>query len=611
MGREKTTDLEFEARKDKKKLKEKRKKDEADRNSSLIEVSKDKMGELVQVQKFDRNGGEGVKKKKKRKREMKVADSELKSNLTTEQVLIKDCDKSNGKVMEEVDFADKEKKRKKLIEDDKMDESAKRFNCSKDRDVAELNKVEVDKKKKKKKERREKVGGQLVQNITTDGKETEVESEHSDGKIMENGGIMKKEKRKHTKNSRSEMQETVVEKLGTESSRVQENSFLENDGNVHATGDETSNRNIDDVNVEDGNKGKKRAKSEKHMKKAKSDKGSLRTQKSVRGPDLSENSTPKKATKRVSFADDVEVFSPSDGPKDEEKGLVQGKRFSKEEDKLVKEAVLAYIEEHGLGEEGINKVLNCGSNPEIRNCWKDIGGFLPWRPYKSIYYRAHILFERAEERNWTPEEYEIVRRAAMEAKAKGEPKPNWRKVGNELGKHRIHVKDAWRRIKLPNMKKGQWSQEEYQTLFDLVNKDLQMRVLEEKKSKHGMLRDNIKWESISETLGSRTNPVCCQKWYYQLTSPLVTEGLWSDTDDYRLLYALDSLDACCMEDVNWDDLLEHRSGDVCRKRWNQMVKHIGRHGTKSFAEQVEILSKRYCADALEAREVFDSKPVVD
>ncbi|CAB4283968.1 unnamed protein product [Prunus armeniaca] len=67
MGREKTTDLEFEARKDKKKLKEKRKKDEADRNSSLIEVSKDKMGELVQVQKFDRNGGEGVKKKKKRR----------------------------------------------------------------------------------------------------------------------------------------------------------------------------------------------------------------------------------------------------------------------------------------------------------------------------------------------------------------------------------------------------------------------------------------------------------------------------------------------------------------------------------------------------------------
>lgn len=53
-----------------------------------------------------------------------------------------------------------------------------------------------------------------------------------------------------------------------------------------------------------------------------------------------------------------------------------------------------------------------------------------------------------------------------------------------------------------------------------------------------------------------------------------------------------------------------RSGEVCRRRWNQMVFHIGDHGNKSFAEQVEVLSKRYCPDLLEARESYDSKTTV-
>ncbi|KAG4934232.1 hypothetical protein JHK87_048234 [Glycine soja] len=64
-----------------------------------------------------------------------------------------------------------------------------------------------------------------------------------------------------------------------------------------------------------------------------------------------------------------------------------------------------------------------------------------------------------------------------------------------------------------------------------------------------------------------------------------------------------------MEEVDWDNLLEHRPGNVCRKWWNQMVQYIGEHGGKSFAEQVEILAKRFCPDLLEVREAFDAKPV--
>uniref|UniRef100_F6GU30 Myb-like domain-containing protein n=1 Tax=Vitis vinifera TaxID=29760 RepID=F6GU30_VITVI len=76
-----------------------------------------------------------------------------------------------------------------------------------------------------------------------------------------------------------------------------------------------------------------------------------------------------------------------------------------------------------------------------------------------------------------------------------------------------------------------------------------------------MLRDNISWEAISDKLRTRISSGCCLKW----------------------------------------------SGELCRKRWNQMIRHIGHYKNKSFAEQVELLSQRYCPDLLEAREAYDAK----
>ncbi|XP_062015993.1 DNA-binding protein REB1-like [Rosa rugosa] len=635
MGRKERTPLEFESGKEKKKHKEKRKekakKDELERNSSVLEVCGDKMGKEVEGLEYDKTGGnhmnsgEEANKKKKRRREKEGDDMVI--DMINKKELINDGEKSVGKTVEKVDSTGSVKKAQKILEDGKVGVATEYG------DVAQINNKGGNKKKKEKKGKREKAGGELVQNVTSDGMEAGVASKRLDGHI-------------------------VAENMGTGSSEtcIRNIEAVDVDGGKTRkkkakaetlVNGEDSSRNVEVVNVEDGKK-RKKAKSEKHVvedcnrkseavnvgnskkrkksksekrgiaevcnedkKKARSSKGSLMVQKSIEAPDNSEKSTPKKASKRVSFADDVEVFSPFDGPNDEHEDLVRGKRFSEEEDKIVKEAVLRYIEEHALGDDGLNMVLRCKSHPEVKNhqelknCWKDIGAALPWRPFKSVYYRAHILFERAEKRIWTPEEYEEVKKFHQDRGA------DWRTLGDKLGKHRIHVKDAWRRIKLPNQKKGRWSQEEYETLFDLVNMDLRMKVFEEKKTKHGMLRDNICWEAISETLGTRTNAVCSMKWYNQLTSPLVSQKLWADIDDYRLLDALNSLDACCIEDVDWDDLLEHRPGDVCQKRWHQMVKHIGHHGLKSFPEQVEVLSKRYLADLIEAREIYASKPAVD
>ncbi|XP_020578414.1 uncharacterized protein LOC110023369 [Phalaenopsis equestris] len=312
----------------------------------------------------------------------------------------------------------------------------------------------------------------------------------------------------------------------------------------------------------------------------------------------------KKGKKKVSFSENVEEFPPEQfhhenlGPDN----LVWGKRFTPEEDELIRNATMKYIEENQLGEQGLHMILHCKSyRKEVKDCWKVISAALPWRPPVNTFFRAHILFERSEERKWEPEELELIKRYHAEHG------PKWRKLADVLGKSRVHVKDAWRRIRLPNLKKGRWSQYEYQSLFDLVNLDLRMKAFEEKKANHCMLKDNISWEAISDKMSTRGSHTCCSKWYYNLASSMVKEGSWNNLDDYKLIEALQKADACCFEDVDWDNLLAHRSGEICRKRWHEMIRHLHNFWALTFIEQVDLLSARYSPDMIQYREMEQNK----
>ncbi|XP_010251727.1 PREDICTED: RNA polymerase I termination factor [Nelumbo nucifera] len=431
-----------------------------------------------------------------------------------------------------------------------------------------------------------------------DEKETSREMEYAKEDGSEKLKCTKKVKKKEKKNtSESCFKEVIYEKRCNKRKVNREDKIVaDNQAHVLPCSKNVLEKEVFDTETQQ-NDGKNKRKKAKVAK-----------ERICKQEDRSEGCQTKGTSKRVKFSSHVEVFPPPDatdfGEENKKTDLVRGKRFSKEEDEIVKKAVLNYIERHSLGEEGLKMVLHCRLYPEIKNCWKEIGTALPWRPYVSVYYRAHLLFERADDRKWIPEEYELIKRVYEKHGA------DWKMVADQLGRHRFHVKDTWRRLKVINRRKGQWTQDEYQNLFDLVNMDLRMKAFEERKSKHGMLRDNIRWGAISDKLGTRPGHLCCSKWYGQLTSYMVSEGNWADVDDYRLLNALLSLDACCMEDVDWDNLLEHRSGDLCRKRWNQMVHYLGEHKTESFAEQLEILSQRYCPDVLEPRLAYDSKPVI-
>ncbi|KAJ6703184.1 hypothetical protein OIU85_029183 [Salix viminalis] len=476
-------------------------------------------------------------------------------------------------------------------------------------DITNMNNMEGQGRKKEKKRKQNKYddgsGDTGIVKGVAGGKDAG--REKSTEVVQDKAESSKEEKKKKKKKRFNVVPEAASMQIMAETTGSQY-SVIEGDGGSTSSIKKKARDGKLKVNAEGGNKRRKKAKSLENHSKEKSSERVTEMEEDAETTDSSEKSASKVASKRVSFCEDVEIFPSSDGPSGKkavgEDGLVRGKRFSHEEDEKVKEAVLNYINVHGLGADGLNMVLNCVKHPAIKHCWKEIGAALPWRPRESVYYRAHILFERDQNSSWTPEEYDLIRKFHEKHGS------DWKTLAEALGKHRFHVKDTWRRIKLINMKKGKWSQDEYQFLFDSVNLDLRLKAFEERKTKHGMLRDNISWTAISEKLETRTDALCCQKWYDQLTSPMVAEGKWLDTDDYRLLMELYDLDASCMEDVDWDCLLEHRSGDLCRKRWNQMVKHLGDHRNKSFAEQVDVLINRYCPDVLDAREAYNSKPAV-
>ncbi|GAU30871.1 hypothetical protein TSUD_15570 [Trifolium subterraneum] len=565
---------------------------------------------LKECNDFRSNGGEegehGEQDKKMKKKKKKLSEeskhkeySEFKSN---------ECEDDQGKKM---------KKKQKLIEGNTLNE------CNDFRshggEVGEQDKKMKKKKKKLSEESKHKEYSEFKSNECEDvghGKKMKKKQKLIEGNTLNecndfrsNGGedgeqdkkIKKKQLSEESKHKEyREFKSNECEDDG----RGKKMKKLIKEGKNKEYNDIISNEGGDGEQCKDKNKPSNKRKSKENNDQVKKKKKKEAKAVTSESPNYAHNESPNlepngpRKPKRVSFRGEEDLFCCN--------GLVRGKRFTPEEDEKIKEAVFDFIDSHGLGDDGLAKILQSNSHAETRGCWKTITCALPHRPAVSVYMRAHTILERIEGVRWKPDELEFI------FKTRKEHGPNsYGMIAEALGKSRQQVREAWRRLSFENTKRGHWSQEEYQTLFNLVNLDLRKRSLEPyRKSQHGMLRDNISWEAIGHTLGTRDSSKVCIKWYDQLTSPMVTSGDWCDTDDFRLINALYTLDACCTEEVEWDELLEHRSGDICRKRWDQMVQHIGEHSRKSFIEQVEILTKRYCPDLLEAREAFDSKPVI-
>eukprot|EP01018_Ginkgo_biloba_P025731 Gb_06266 [translate_table: standard] len=514
------------------------------------------------------------------------------------------------------------KKKKKSIEVEELEETP-----SKNESIEEEGIIEKSKKKKNKSTEGEEIDESPPKNSSIQGEEIERTSIEADEEIVEKP----KKKKKNKSIEAKENEEKPENNKGTEEDEIEHRSIeveavIEKTKRKKST-EEEENTEEPEINKCIEEKPKKIKKKQRCVRegeecddmegeekrrtkrKHKGIIGEVHNNSLVRG---SPSDSPlHKKQKRVTFSDQVQVFSAGDKKEQDirvdtskvtpfvqnvgKDKLVWGKRFQREEDEAIKDAIDRYIKEHGLDkEDGLHKILNCGKFPEVRNCWREIGARLHWRPLQSVYIRAHILYERASIRGWTEDELNLLKRLQATHGNK------WKKISMVLGKSRYHVKDAWRRIKRGVMNKGHWSQDEYQKLFDLVNYNLLVKEsLKEEKTSNRVLRDNISWEAIADEMATRDHVFCCKKWYYNLASSMVQTGEWENGDDHSLLERLLETNASDEEEVDWNDLLEQRSGETCLKRWKQMVKHLGEYRSIPFLEQLDLLVKRYAPHLIE------------
>ncbi|XP_010436042.1 PREDICTED: glutamic acid-rich protein [Camelina sativa] len=621
-------------KKEKKKKKKNRefKDDFAGEDGDIAERESEKLGEDALVKKMksrkqmiDSEAEDGVKKKKSKKE----SGSDVLGNSESFKVCDKrkreDCDLGAEEYTDKEVKRQSKKKKPSVVSETSLNSTndAKRnimeTNTSVDPEDDNKDSTKHAKKERKKKEKQQSVDSEVEDNnlINSSNDARKKIKEKEPSKDSTNDAIKKSKEKEPSKDSELEEHNKNSKKDAKKIHNV-DSEADEND--LTSTKDAKKKRKkkkqsdvseAEEVNNNDGKDAKKkRKKKQTEVSEAEENNNDAKKKRKKKKQECGQSdkdvTTPSsKSTKRVTFSDQVEFFPAADEESEEDEAevkLVRGKRFTKEEDELVKNSVLEYVDNHALGDDGVKMVMECKSHPQLKGCWKEIASALPWRAYDSVYHRAHTIFEEGSKGVWTQEDLELV----IEFQKKHGN--DWRTLADALGKDRKHVKDAWRRIRLASKKKGHWTREEYQNLFDLVNKDIRMKAFQEKHAKHGMLKDNIPWMAISDVLGTRDHVTCCTKWYDQLTSPMVAKGTWANVDDYRLLEELLKLDAACIDDVDWDYLLENRDAEACRKRWNQMVLHIGIPKSKTFVEQVEILSERYRPDIAEDREDFDNRP---
>ncbi|KAI4379280.1 hypothetical protein MLD38_005598 [Melastoma candidum] len=277
-----------------------------------------------------------------------------------------------------------------------------------------------------------------------------------------------------------------------------------------------------DFEVEGRSTSKKREEKQKRatiMKNSSEGNNQKKTGNDVSTVETTEETQSEVASKRVVFADTMEVFS--------------------------------MRTTNRLGENGVEKLLNC-SKHKLRGCWKEIAKSLPWRDRISVYLRGRMLLKKGggERIGWTPEDLDLIVQYHKEHGSK------WLTLAEALGRYRNDVKDMFRKVSLGPLNKGKWTPEELDALYNLVNKDLRSRSIYERKTHQGQFRDNIAWTAISEQMGTRHCSACCIKWY-GISSPMVSQKLWDDTDDYRLVDALAKLDPSSFVEVDWDSLLDH------------------------------------------------------
>eukprot|EP00331_Platyophrya_macrostoma_P006989 CAMPEP_0176429484 /NCGR_PEP_ID=MMETSP0127-20121128/13735_1 /TAXON_ID=938130 /ORGANISM="Platyophrya macrostoma, Strain WH" /LENGTH=631 /DNA_ID=CAMNT_0017811291 /DNA_START=1 /DNA_END=1896 /DNA_ORIENTATION=+ len=340
---------------------------------------------------------------------------------------------------------------------------------------------------------------------------------------------------------------------------------------------------------------------------------------------LEEDSWFKKRVKKVTF--DESTVGDKQRKWNEKEAHTKGK-FTPQEMDTLKHSLCKYVQEKGLGFNGLIKLVTQKAEDDLRGAWTTIASCLPNRSVQSCYRQIRNKYHPDNYKGkWTPEEEHDLKELVKENGRK------WELIGEKLGRTALNVRDKYKEIGEENSDqrvKGEWTPQETVKFIRLVEQNLGKKFLSDdidgkidefaethpqarvrtqrRRTSHGLSEtmafisdfldveaaskidfQGINWTKIANTMQTRSKDDCRNKWFNQIFNTISTQLEYSRDEDKKLLEGILEQGVDKDEDIDFDIIDNGRKAKENQIRWKNLKKHVESRSIRSHAELIKQL----------------------